>query len=69
MTRKHFEAIAGALRYNYPKATEWTTEEGFTAAADQWWSDCEAVAEACKAANSNFKMYKFLEACEPKGGR
>ncbi len=59
MTRKHFRAIADALR------------EGAKACADHWdankrlqWNlDVQAMADACRRFNGMFKRDTFIDAC------
>ena len=55
MTRKHFEALAAALRNSHI--------EGDPSYIDQWIVDCQAVAEICARFNPNFDRARFLAAC------
>lgn len=60
MTRKHFEALAEALRFSQPPYGDhdrWS----------QWDADVKAIATACKQFNANFDVERFLDACE--GGK
>jgi len=56
MTRKHFEALAAALKDRKPMGTiPYTT--------DQWELDCEGMASVCARFNPNFDRARFLKAC------
>lgn len=62
MTRKHFQKLADAMKHNKPivPGCDAVTQE---AKLSQWARDCEAIADACKSDNSNFKRERFLTAC------
>ena len=55
MTRKHFNAIADALRFSRPDFS--------TVAHEQWEKDCSAMADACRSFNGQFDRGRFLRAC------
>lgn len=57
MTRKHFQALADALRASKPGDP---VESAFYI---QWVTDVLAVASVCKAASPDFKPERFLAAC------
>ena len=58
MTRKHFEALAAALRSNAPNPSSNSCE----AERDLLESIVKAVAGACERANSRFNQEKFAKA-------
>lgn len=61
MSKKHFEALAAALKAMQPHLTEELIY--------QWELDCDAVADVCARFNPNFDRARFLTACgveEPK---
>jgi hypothetical protein len=62
MTKKHFVALASALRDKMP-IKESVTETGHVAYW-QWHRDCEAVALVCGHFNAGFDSVKFLAACK-----
>ena len=57
MTRKHFEAIAAAMRKNKP-----ASKAGLH--VFQWVSDCEELADVFEQFNPNFDRQRFLDACK-----
>ena len=57
MTRKHFEALAAALKITGP-AGYLTSGEGH-----QWRADVEQVADVCARFNPTFDRARFLAAC------
>ena len=60
MTRKHFKALADALKATRPDPTflpEW----------DQWEFCLREVAAACQSFNPNFDRARFLAACGWEG--
>lgn len=60
MTRKHFIALAYALRYTKPDVSNPDDLEAYI----QWEKVCCAVGEACRKFNANFNFTKFIDACE-----
>ena len=57
MTKKHFTALAEALRFERPSKRSVNKMV-------QWKLGCKAVADVCKRYNSNFDYDKFIKACE-----
>ncbi len=66
MNKKHFIALADALR-----ATNPGTEQ--TISSNQWYRDVCAIAAVCKQANGAFKTERWLAyingECGPNGGK
>jgi len=58
MTRKHFEALAAALRFNAPNPNN----ETYEAQARLFESIVSAVAKTCERANSRFDYRRFEKA-------
>jgi len=58
MTRKHFEALAAALRFNAPNSNS----ETYETQARLFESMVNAVAKTCERANSRFDYKKFEKA-------
>jgi hypothetical protein len=58
MTRKHFEALAAALRFNAPNPNS----ETYKAQAKLFESIVNAVAHACGQSNLRFDHKRFLKA-------
>jgi len=54
MSRKHFKALAEALKACRPGASIYL---------DQWRNDVEAIADVCQISNPRFKRQTFKEAC------
>lgn len=59
MTRKHFKALAQALKSERPIV-------GWTNKYVQWAQDVKALAEACAEFNENFDFERFYVACGAK---
>lgn len=57
MTRKHFQALADAMKSTQPIA-------GPVFAMAQWRADVEAVADVLRQFNSNFDRERFYAACD-----
>lgn len=63
MTRKHFEALAAALKDSKPEPTQYchhTSPPG--PQLEQWRADVRAIAAVCIAHNPRFDT-RFFEAC------
>lgn len=61
MTKKHFEALAAALKERKPSnSDDYTSDAGL----EQWIADVYAVADVCAAHNAHFDRARFLAACE-----
>ena len=67
MTRKHFAALAEALRDRQPHyaPTESRTEYGVRYC--QWEADVRGIAAACARLNPGFKRERFYDACGLEG--
>jgi hypothetical protein len=59
MTKKHFEALAAALKAERPMRQLVTF--------DQWKKDCVVIANTCQDFNPNFDRARFLAACGVEG--
>ncbi len=59
MTRKHFEAIAQALRTTSPYPGDSSYIDG---KVDQWRADVRHLADVCAAANPAFDRARFYRA-------
>jgi hypothetical protein len=57
MSRKHFIALAAALKAEKPGAN-WCANKRV-----QWALDVKAIANTCARFNCNFKRERFLTAC------
>lgn len=60
MSRKHFQAIAAALKDICPNPGS----DGFTGAYESWWEAVRAIADVCEATNDQFNRALFFKACE-----
>lgn len=60
MTKKHFDALAAALRAQKP---EDTFDENRLLLIIQWRADAKVVADVCARFNPNFDRARFLAAC------
>jgi hypothetical protein len=56
MTRKHFEALAAALKNSKPTFPDHL-------ATVQWKNDVSAIADACATINPNFDKDRFKAVC------
>lgn len=61
MTKKHFDALAAALRDVRPEVS--LLNYHALPRVDQWRADCEAAADFCARFNPKFNRGRFLEAC------
>jgi hypothetical protein len=68
MTRKHFKAIADAMRDTKPQFHNLTQETAFWRAEilKQWETDCTTLARTLRQFNPLFDKDKFLDACGVK---
>jgi hypothetical protein len=57
MSRKHFKALAEALKAERP-GDNWNPNKRV-----QWELDVKAIANTCATFNANFKRQRFLLAC------
>lgn len=60
MTRKHFEALAAALKDSKPDGNG---EVVHPIALTQWRADVRAIALVCHAYNHQFSTRRFYDAC------
>jgi hypothetical protein len=72
MTKKHFEALAAALKATSPDRhdEECTRVNDRMARAEcvcQWQQDVDALADVCARFNPNFDRARFLAACGVEG--
>ena len=58
MTKKHFEAVAHAMKLQRPNP-----ETGCANRLSQWRDDCTALAYAFREFNPRFDSARFLAAC------
>lgn len=64
MTRKHFEALAAALRSIRPQVERRADQGAYNVGCcDQWNSDVSRIATVCEQANDRFDRRKFIQAC------
>lgn len=63
MTKKHFVALAAALKSSAPLDKGALNDDTDCALIRQWRDDCRAVASVCAQFNPNFNRAKFLKAC------
>ena len=59
MTRKHFKALADALKDSHPTQTGDASPDS----AETWKRTVENVAYACRSFNPHFDRARFLAAC------
>lgn len=59
MTKKHFEALAKALKDSKP----FGVPGGSTQGINQWVEDCKIVGAVCCRFNPNLDYIQFLEDC------
>ena len=63
MTKKHFEALAEALRNEKPAL------DAPLAVKEQWVKTVFAVAFVCRNHNNNFRLERFYTAAGVEGGK
>jgi hypothetical protein len=66
MSRKHFRALADALKSGKPTESDGLTQSEkamHTGRVHQWRQMVESVATVCGQTNGEFKRSVFLEAC------
>ena len=69
MTRKHFEALAAALRWAEPRNDGGVfSDREHADRVTQWKKDALSVAEVCARFNPNFDRARFLAACGVQEG-
>ena len=61
MTKKHFKALAGELKYRKP--CKIAKPRGYSARLEAWESVVEGVAGVCATFNPRFDRGRFLTAC------
>ena len=70
MSKKHFIALADALRASKPPVTGVPVAD--FALLSQWQEDCRRIAGVCKSENYNFKQERWFGyingECGPNGG-
>ena len=64
MTRKHFNALAIALKVAHP-AFFGEDERDTSEARSAWITAVQGVADVCRQFNGNFDRGRFLDACIP----
>ena len=62
MSKKHFEALAAALKAQRPDSDN-CFQENRAAFLMQWQADTKATADVCARFNPNFDRKRFLQAC------
>ena len=69
MTRKHFKALADALKNSHPAQSPGYVHGSPESARDcrVWAGTVENVAYACRSFNPNFDRARFLTACGWEG--
>jgi hypothetical protein len=63
MSKKHFEALAAALKEARPFTKGYNTPDQVGAVLLPWEESCLAVAGVCARFNPNFDRARFLKAC------
>jgi len=65
MTKKHFEALADALRLSRPDAVLRGCENGYDEAQAETWLDVRrCIADVCARFNPGFDRERFIAATE-----
>lgn len=62
MTRKHFIALAEALRASRPEPDDYLHTDEYQARLSTWEYTVRAVAGTCRSFNGLFDLYRFLAA-------
>jgi hypothetical protein len=60
MSKKHFNALADAMKNTKPSKGEGTE---YLIKYSQWKRDTQSIAEVCLQSNSRFDYHFFLSAC------
>ena len=69
MTRKHFEALAAALKDNRPAKDVQAFGYAARFSEEQWLDGVGRVADVCARFNPYFNRARFLKACGVEEGK